>query len=50
MFVSFFTELKSARVPVTLREYLTLMQADLGRGGRELRLSLSRIAVLVSLG
>src|SRR5256885_779827 len=27
MFVSFFTELKSAGVPVTLREYLTLMQA-----------------------
>jgi uncharacterized protein len=27
MFVSFFTELKSAGVPVTLREYLTLMEA-----------------------
>src|SRR6267143_289456 len=27
MLVSFFTELKSAGVPVTLREYLTLMQA-----------------------
>ncbi|HMJ44389.1 MAG TPA: VWA domain-containing protein [Pseudolabrys sp.] len=27
MFVNFFTELKSAGVPVTLREYLTLMQA-----------------------
>src|SRR5579872_536085 len=27
MFVTFFTELKSAGVPVTLREYLTLMQA-----------------------
>ncbi len=27
MFVSFFHELKSAGVPVTLREYLTLMQA-----------------------
>src|SRR6204780_560870 len=27
MFVSFFTELKAAGVPVTLREYLTLMQA-----------------------
>src|SRR5262252_1832560 len=27
MFVSFFQELKSAGVPVTLREYLTLMQA-----------------------
>ncbi len=27
MFVTFFTELKSAGVPVTLREYLTLMEA-----------------------
>src|SRR5579862_4873771 len=27
MFVSFFSELKSAGVPVTLREYLTLMEA-----------------------
>ena len=27
MFVAFFTELKSAGVPVTLREYLTLMEA-----------------------
>ncbi len=27
MFVNFFQELKSAGVPVTLREYLTLMQA-----------------------
>src|SRR2546425_6516504 len=27
MFVTFFTELKSAGVPVTLREYLSLMQA-----------------------
>src|SRR6185295_8044433 len=27
MFVTFFTELKQAGVPVTLREYLTLMQA-----------------------
>jgi uncharacterized protein with von Willebrand factor type A (vWA) domain len=27
MFVTFFTELKAAGVPVTLREYLTLMQA-----------------------
>ncbi len=36
MFVTFFTELKAAGVPVTLREYLTLMEAmekDLaGRG------------------
>src|SRR5262249_60433643 len=33
MFVTFFTELKAAGVPVTLREYLTLMEAmqlDLG--------------------
>src|SRR3977135_1614388 len=27
MFVQFFTDLKAAGVPVTLREYLTLMQA-----------------------
>src|ERR1041384_6799730 len=27
MFVSFFSELKQARGPVTLREYLTLMEA-----------------------
>jgi uncharacterized protein with von Willebrand factor type A (vWA) domain len=27
MFVTFFTELKSAGLPVTLREYLTLMEA-----------------------
>src|SRR5947208_11280322 len=27
MFVQFFSELKSAGVPVTLREYLTLMEA-----------------------
>ena len=27
MFVSFFHELKAARIPVTLREYLTLMRA-----------------------
>src|ERR1700750_3021308 len=27
MFIRFFTELKSAGVPVTLREYLTLMEA-----------------------
>ena len=27
MFVTFFTDLKAAGVPVTLREYLTLMQA-----------------------
>ena len=34
MFISFFIELKDAGVPVTLREYLTLMQgmdADLRR-------------------
>ena len=38
MFVTFFHELKAAGVPVTLREYLTLMEAmeqDLaGRGWR----------------
>ena len=35
MFVQFFTELKSAGVPVTLREYLTLMEAmDLDLAGR----------------
>ena len=27
MFVKFFAELKSAKVPVTLKEYLTLMEA-----------------------
>ena len=27
MFATFFTELKQAGVPVTLREYLTLMEA-----------------------
>jgi uncharacterized protein with von Willebrand factor type A (vWA) domain len=27
MFASFFHELKAAKVPVTLKEYLTLMQA-----------------------
>src|SRR6478736_2702848 len=35
MFVQFFTELKSAGVPVTLREYLTLMEAmDADLAGR----------------
>src|SRR5215212_5049856 len=35
MFVTFFTELKAAGVPVTLREYLTLMQAmDADLAGR----------------
>src|SRR6476659_9827173 len=35
MFVTFFTELKSAGVPVTLREYLTLMEAmELDLAGR----------------
>src|SRR5580765_7962738 len=35
MFVTFFTELKSAGVPVTLREYLTLMEAmDADLAGR----------------
>ena len=27
MFLTFFTELRAAKVPVTLREYLTLMEA-----------------------
>ena len=27
MFITFFTELKSAKLPVTLKEYLTLMEA-----------------------
>ena len=27
MFINFFYELKQAKVPVTLREYLTLMEA-----------------------
>src|SRR3954467_6472876 len=36
MFVSFFHELKAAGVPVTLREYLTLMQAmDADLAGRK---------------
>src|SRR3954449_2223984 len=36
MFVQFFTELKSAGVPVTLREYLTLMEAmDKDLAGRK---------------
>src|ERR1700752_2262402 len=35
MFVNFFHELKSAGLPVTLREYLTLMEAmDLDLAGR----------------
>jgi uncharacterized protein with von Willebrand factor type A (vWA) domain len=36
MFVTFFTELKSAGIPVTLREYLTLMEAmDADLAGRK---------------
>src|SRR3954464_2138304 len=36
MFVTFFSELKAAGVPVTLREYLTLMQAmDADLAGRK---------------
>ena len=46
MFVTFFHELKSAGVPVTLREYLTLMEAmdaDLaGRGSRISTISRAR--------
>ena len=46
MFVTFFHELKSAGLPVTLREYLTLMEAmeaDLADAPRRgLLLSLAR--------
>src|SRR6187399_2945643 len=36
MFVTFFNELKSAGIPVTLREYLTLMEAmDADLAGRK---------------
>ena len=49
MFVAFFTELKSAGVPVTLREYLTLMeamQADLASRRVEDFYYLSRAALI----
>ena len=49
MFVTFFTELKSAGVPVTLREYLTLMeamQADLASRRVEEFYYLSRAALI----
>src|SRR6266545_2966772 len=49
MFVTFFTELKSAGVPVTLREYLTLleaMQADLAGRRVEHFYYLSRAALV----
>src|SRR5215467_1995901 len=49
MFVQFFTELKSAGVPVTLREYLTLMeamQADLASRRVEDFYYLSRAALI----
>ena len=49
MFVTFFTELKSAGVPVTLREYLTLMeamQADLASRRVEDFYYLSRAALV----
>ena len=49
MFVSFFHELKSAGVPVTLREYLTLMeamQADLASRRVEEFYYLSRAALI----
>ena len=40
MFVQFFSELKSAGVPVTLREYLTLMEAmEADLAGRRSRTS-----------
>ncbi len=31
MFLDFFTELRAAKVPVSLREYLTLLEAMHGR-------------------
>jgi uncharacterized protein with von Willebrand factor type A (vWA) domain len=49
MFVTFFHELKSAGVPVTLREYLTLMEAmekDLASRRVEAFYSLSRAALV----
>src|SRR2546422_10812456 len=49
MFVTFFHELKSAGVPVTLREYLTLMEAmehDLASRRVEDFYYLSRAAVI----
>src|SRR5919204_847773 len=49
MFVAFFHELKSAGVPVTLREYLTLleaMQADLAGRCVEAFYYLSRAALV----
>src|SRR6476646_9466485 len=49
MFVTFFTELKSVGVPVTLREYLTLMeamQADLASRRVEQFYYLSRAALI----
>src|SRR6478736_9502137 len=49
MFVTFFTELKQAGVPVTLREYLTLMQAmdkDLASRRVEDFYYLSRVALV----
>ena len=49
MFASFFHELKSAKVPVTLKEYLTLMeamQADLADRSVEHFYYLSRAALV----
>src|SRR5687768_8446749 len=37
MFLTFFSELRSAKVPVTLKEYLTLLEAlELGVTGRRI--------------
>ena len=45
MFVTFFYELKSAGVPVTLREYLTLMDAmDNDLAGRRVGRSIISLA------
>ncbi|MEL6372784.1 MAG: VWA domain-containing protein [Pseudomonadota bacterium] len=49
MFVTFFHELKAARVPVTLKEYLTLMQAldhDIASGDVETFYYLARAALV----
>ena len=49
MFANFFYELKSARVPVTLKEYLTLMeamQADGVEWGEDYRAAASQARAL----
>ena len=44
MFVTFFHELKAAGVPVTLREYLTLMQAmDADLAGRRVEDAITEV-------